>query len=566
MTAKTQGLTTGNLVVSLFRRVFLIFLTMPMKGPILWTGSRKCQVNMMLEPIPSAGRRPGLLSCACFGISFPLFVYALEARSHGMASAARLMLTDPLHTISFAFPALATVFGHRLHESQRYFQTLVTARDEQEHQLVMDAFYDTLTGLPNRRSLERDMALSTGRTAGGAVILLDIDRFKFVNDTMGHDAGDALLIAMSERVTKALAGEGRLYRLGGDEFVAVMPGLVERSAVEACCLDIEAAASRPLDLAQGRVVAGISIGVTMTGPDERDVAAVLKRADLALYRAKEISGSSHAFFDGELATKALARIEIERDLLRALADEEFFLEYQPIFNIPTRRVKCLEALLRWQHPEKGLIAPDKFVPLAERAGLILPIGRWVLREACVEASGWPNETGVAVNVSGDQFKDPTFVAYVRSVLAETGLAPQRLTIEVTESVFTVDISIIQKSLADLRATGVKIALDDFGTGFSSINNLKRFPLDHLKIDKSFTDAMLKGGNDSELVSLMSRLGEVFQLSTTIEGVETETQLEFAHLMGIRNVQGYLISRPVPASAVAGLLAEGDREHPAAVSA
>lgn len=522
--------------------------------------------NMMLKALfPAPGQRD-VLAASSLGACIPLLAFAIEAQAKGVPAAARLMATEPFHAVSLAFPVLAAVFARRLAESRGKLAELVSERAVHQYRLTQDALYDTLTGLPNRRRLEIDLHEMAARGEAGALFVIDIDKFKFVNDTMGHDAGDALLCCIADMAQEALARAGSLYRLGGDEFVVLAAGLVDEVVAADLCRRIETGAGRPLDLPQGRVAAGVSIGVTFVAAGESDFGTIFKRADLALYRAKEISGPSHAFFDPALAAKALERIEIERDLLRGLADGEFFIEYQPILDIASGRVMSLEALLRWRHPSRGLMPPDLFIPLAERTGFILPLGRWVLRAACAEACGWPGETGVAVNVSGDQFKDSGFVSYVKEVLAETGLPPERLTIEVTESVFTVDVSVIQRSLNDLRAAGVKIALDDFGTGFSSINNLKRFPLDHLKIDKCFTDAMLKGGSDGELVNLMSRLGAAFELSTTIEGIETETQLEYARLMGIRSVQGFLISRPVPAERVVELLAGEFRRPPLAMSA
>lgn len=521
---------------------------------------------MMLKTLfPASGQR-GVLAISSLGASFPLFAFAIEAQEKGLSDAARLMLTDPFHAVSLTIPVIATVLAHRLAESRRKLAELVAERTIHQHRLLQEALYDVLTGLPNRRRLEFDLQAMALAGKTGVLLVIDIDKFKFVNDTMGHDAGDALLRRVADLMREALERDGRLYRLGGDEFVILVEDVADEAAAAAICTRIEVAVSVPLDLPQGRIAAGVSMGVTFIVAGEGDFLAIFKRADLALYRAKEISGPSHAFFDQALADQALERIEIERDLLRALADDEFFIEYQPIIDIHTGRVTSFEALMRWRHPVRGLMQPSMFIPLAERTGLILPIGRWVLRQACREASRWSNETSVAVNVAGDQFKDQGFVAYVKDVLAETGLSPKRLTLEVTESVFTVDVSIIQRSLNDLRAVGIKIALDDFGTGFSSINNLKRFPLDHLKIDKCFTDAMLKGGNDRELVSLMSRLGDVFQLSTTIEGIETRTQLEFARLMGIQNVQGYLISRPVPPEEVERVLAGGFDSKPLALTA
>ena len=515
--------------------------------------ARIIRFNMTLrELVPGVAKRY-IAAGTALGAMYPLFAFLGMTRDMGLARAAEAMVSDPLHAASLTFPVVAGYVALKLGQTHERLCTMIREREVREHQLMHDAFYDTLTGLPNRRPLERDLRAMLGRERGGALMMVDIDKFKFVNDTMGHDAGDAMLQRMASLMRHALCGAGELYRLGGDEFVILLPDVIDAETVIAIALRIEQDASRPLDLPQGRVAAGVSIGITFTLEGEYDLDLIFKRADLALYRAKEISGSSHAFFDSELAALALERIEIERDLRRALADGEFFLEYQPILNIASQQLVAFEALLRWHHPERGVIVPDAFIPLAEKAGIILPIGRWVLSEACREASQWPEVAGVAVNVPGDQFKDLGFVEHVRGVLTETGLEPHRLMIEVTESVFTVDVAIIQKALHDLRAMGIRVALDDFGTGFSSINNLKRFPLDHLKIDRSFTHAMMQGGSDGELVHLIAQLGSVFQLDTTIEGIENEAQLEFARMIGIRNVQGFLISPPVTAKEIPDLL-------------
>lgn len=505
------------------------------------------------ELVPGVEKRYVAAGTA-LGAVYPLLSFFGEIKDHGVSLAGQAMVCEPLNIVSLTFPVLAAYVARRLGQSHARLGNAIREREAHEQQLMRDAFYDKLTGLPNRRPLERDLRAMVNGGAGGALLMVDIDKFKFVNDTMGHDAGDAMLQRMSDLMREVLGGAGKLYRLGGDEFVILLPAVVDAGTVADIAQRIEARASRPLDLPQGRVAAGVSIGITFALEGECDLDGIFKRADLALYRAKDVSGSSHAFFDSELAAQVLERIEIERDLMRALADGEFFLEYQPILNIASGQLVEFEALLRWRHPERGVIVPDAFIPLAEKAGIILPIGRWVLREACIEAAQWPGAASVAVNVPGDQFKDTGFVDYVHGILAETGLAPERLTIEVTESAFTVDVVTIQTALVALRAMGVRIALDDFGTGFSSINNLRRFPLDQLKIDRSFTAVMMGGDRDSELVQLIARLGQVFGLSTTIEGVETEEQVAFARMIGIDNAQGYLISLPVMAGEVAALIA------------
>jgi EAL domain-containing protein (putative c-di-GMP-specific phosphodiesterase class I) len=240
-------------------------------------------------------------------------------------------------------------------------------------------------------------------------------------------------------------------------------------------------------------------------------------------------------------------LELERDLSRGFVDGEFYLEYQPIVAVENGDVRSLEALLRWRHPTRGLITPDIFIPLAEKTGIIQLIGKWVVQQACAAAATWPAPTGVSVNVSGDQFKDPNFVTYILDCLVETGLSPERLTIEVTEAVFSVDIDLVCRSLAELRSSGVRIALDDFGTGFSSINNLRLFPLDELKIDRSFAKQMLETSQGAKLVDLMHKLSETFQIRTTIEGIETSNQLDFIKRLGIGEAQGFLFSRPFAAA-------------------
>lgn len=483
----------------------------------------------------------------------PLLIFSAMALIDGPSAAIDLFRISPGHIATVALAAvLGMGFGHHQDRLRQRIQDL--ERDEQR--LLYEARHDRLTGLPNRMALEQELQRfleARDRRSATAVLLLDLDRFKSVNDTMGHDAGDELLIALSRRLAALLGETGQLFRLGGDEFVAVVGNVVDRADIVTLCQRIETDAGAPFDLLRGRVVSGVSIGVTFVEAADCGMSQILKRADLALYKAKEAFGSTHFFYSVEMATEALLDIETERDLARALQDNELFLEYQPIIGVESGAVRSLEALLRWQHPQRGVIAPGVFIPLAEKTGMILAIGRWVVKNACLEAAGWPSPTGVGVNVSGDQFKDRGFVAYVRDCLEEAGLAPGRLTIEVTESVFSVDMQVVCESLTALRAMGVRIALDDFGTGFSSINNLKMFPLDQLKIDRSFAKEMLESQRDAHLVDLMQKLSTTFQIHTTIEGIETEQQMAFVRTLGISEAQGFLISKPVPAAMVGSLL-------------
>ncbi|MDQ0320959.1 diguanylate cyclase (GGDEF)-like protein [Pararhizobium capsulatum DSM 1112] len=430
-------------------------------------------------------------------------------------------------------------------------------RRETEQQLSRAVHTDQLTGVANRFALERDMNMQSPETDGengyGALLLLDLDRFKFVNDTMGHDAGDQLLITLSRRLTGTLNGIAGVYRLGGDEFVVLISGAPSEGKVQDIISAVEALFTEPFELDAGKFWTCASIGVALAQDSDGSMTELLKQADLALYKAKEIPGNSHVYYSLEMAQEACRKLEIEHDLSRALAAGEFFLQYQPIVGVESRAVRSFEALIRWHHPQKGIIQPDVFIGAAEKTGMILPIGNWVMRTACQEASHWPSPTGVAVNVAGDQFKDRSFVPYVKQCLADAGLAPGRLTIEVTESIFSVDAAVICESLAELRSHGVRIALDDFGVGFSSINNLRRFPLDQLKVDRSFTRAMLANSRDAELVDIILQLGNTFQVSTTIEGIETEGQMEFVRALGASEAQGFLISRPVGAEDVMGIL-------------
>ena len=489
------------------------------------------------------------VGCSALAMTVPILTYG-----SGIFQAAPAGSCLPAPGVVLAMVACgAATLGYAFGQTRERLHAALQSMAAREATLLHEARHDVLTGLMNRHALRADVAdiLAAPDQPRQALLLLDLDRFKFVNDTLGHDAGDELLQHLAARLGALIAPHDRLYRLGGDEFVLLLDDPGSKGRLEAFCREVEAVCEEPHDLAKGRVATGVSIGVSYLRESDADVAAALKRADLALYKAKETAGSAPISYNDALARQATLRAELERDLSRALKDGEFCLEYQPIVGVETGAVRAFEALVRWNHPEKGLLAPQAFVPLAERTGLIVPLGRWVMREACREAGKWPSPTGVAVNVAGDQFKDRTFIPFVLSCLEEAGLSPGRLTIEITESLFTIDIEALADSLAKLRAHGVRIALDDFGTGFSSINNLKSFPLDQLKIDRSFASAMLADSRDAELVALIRKLGETFRVSTTIEGIETEGQLAFVRNLGLSEAQGFLISRPIPAEKVEG---------------
>ncbi|MCB1447500.1 MAG: EAL domain-containing protein [Rhizobiaceae bacterium] len=445
---------------------------------------------------------------------------------------------------------MAGIF-HRFGRIKAQLLLRLSAGEVIERELLHLSLHDRLTGLPHRTSLEREFDRFAMARPGGrqrpAILLLDLDKFKHVNDTLGHDAGDELLQLFSTRLIAAV-GAARVFRLGGDEFVITLAGTPDDAAVERLCLAIEARAAEPFELRAGRAMVGVSIGVAYFEADDLAMADVMKRADLALYAAKEIAGSAHVFHDRGIAQGVEDRMRTEQEIASGLRHEEFFLEYQPVVSALTREVEAFEALVRWRHPRRGVIAPEHFIPVAERSGHMLALGRFVLGRAIADAGRWPETIGVAVNVTGDEFRDARFVEHVRTLLDIHGLAPGRLTIEITEAAFTIETAIIRKGLCELRALGVKVAIDDFGVGFSSINHLRQFPVDRLKIDRSFTREMLEGGRGAELVEIILRLGRIFGIRTTVEGVESEDQFEAARALGAAGVQGFLISRPLPAVA------------------
>jgi diguanylate cyclase (GGDEF)-like protein len=515
---------------------------------------------MMLKTLLPRIEQRYALTGSVFGAFLPTICIAADQLLRDNAQASLFGFSAPTATALALMPVFFGVGFYQIGRSKAQLVDELSQRRQTEQQLTHDVHHDRLTGLANRFCLERDIQAAVEAREGEnrpALLLLDLDRFKFVNDSLGHDAGDALLAAIAGRLGRALSATARVYRLGGDEFVITISGRPSQGKIENVCQTICALFEEPFDLKGNRVASGCSIGVTFMEAGDTSMSELLKRADIALYEAKETPGSGFRFFDAALAADVKARLVIEHDLAKAIKANEFFLEYQPIVGVESKAVRAFEALLRWRHPEKGRIMPDAFIPAAEKTGLILPLGNWVVREACREAATWPGPIGVAVNVVGDQFKDRAFVDYVKACLAETGLAPGRLTIEVTESVFSVDETVIRESLCELRQHGVRVALDDFGIGFSSINNLRAFPIDQLKIDRSFASAMMESKRDADLVDIIVKLGHAFQVTTTVEGIETEGQLEFIRQLGASEAQGYLISGPLAATDVPGFLAPSE---------
>ncbi len=425
---------------------------------------------------------------------------------------------------------------------------------EEAHRL---ALHDPLTGLPNRVLLAERMehALARVRRQGTmlAVLCLDLDRFKQVNDTLGHPVGDDLLRAVAGRLADCLRNCDTVARLGGDEFAIIQAplGRVEDAGVLA--QRIIETLSEPYDLGGHKVVVGASVGIALAPADTADRDHLLKMADMALYRAKADGRGVFRLFEPGMDTKMQARRVLEFDLRRAVKAQEFELDYQPLVDLPSGRVSGVEALVRWRHPERGLIRPDDFIPLAEETGLIGPIGEWVLHQACAAAAEWPADVMVAVNVSAAQFKRPGLVAAVFDALAASALPPERLELEITETAFLADADTTLATLHRLREKGVRIAMDDFGTGYSSLGYLRSFPFDKIKIDRCFIREVETSMDCKAIVRAVTGLGSNLGITITAEGVETTAQLDQLRAEGCDQVQGFLFSRPVPARDVVALL-------------
>lgn len=430
---------------------------------------------------------------------------------------------------------------------------LASSREQARH----DALHDALTMLPNRVLLAERLthALAHTRRHGSAlaVMSLDLDRFKQVNDTLGHSAGDALLCAVAHRLHSCLRACDTVARLGGDEFAIIQTAIDSNEDVTSLCQRLVEALSAPYDLDGHQVVIGTSIGFALAPSDATQAADLLKMADIALYRAKADRRGSFRSFETGMDAKLQARRILELDLRKAVRMGEFELHYQPLVNLASGKVTVFEALLRWDHPQRGRISPDEFIPLAEETGQIVVLGDWVLQQACLDAAGWPGAIRVAVNLSAVQFKGTGLVAAVARALASSGIQAERLELEITETAFLHDSKMALGILRELREFGVRIAMDDFGTGYSSLGYLRSFPFDKIKIDQCFVRDMETSADCKAIVRAVTGLGQSLGIATTAEGVETWEQLDQVRAEGCDEVQGYLFSRPVPEAEVLTVL-------------
>lgn len=436
----------------------------------------------------------------------------------------------------------------------------ITDRRKAEAQIEHLAHYDALTNLPNRVSFRADMDRALSRIGWGdalAVLCLDLDHFKEVNDTLGHPVGDALLQVVAVRIRECVRPTDCVARLGGDEFAIVQVPADQPVDCIALATRLIAVIAQPYDIGGHQIVIGASVGIAIAPNDGNDFDHLLKHADMALYRAKEDGRGTYRFFEPEMDARMQARRALELDLRKALALGEFELFYQPLIDLAANKVSCFEALLRWRHPQRGMVMPGDFVPLAEEIGLIGSIGAWALKKACTEAVGWPRNIMVAVNLSPTQFRSGTLVLDVIAALGESGLPANRLELEITESILLQDTDATMSILNQLRDFGARITMDDFGTGYSSLGYLQKFPFDKIKIDQSFVRELHEKPESIAIVRAVTGLGRTLGITTTAEGVETADQLELVRREGCTEVQGYLFSKPRPAHELDSLLLQLD---------
>ncbi len=425
----------------------------------------------------------------------------------------------------------------------------LTEKRRSEQQVSRLAHYDSLTGLANRlqmsQALEQILAAPRERDRACTVLLLDLDRFKHVNDTLGHPAGDALLKQVAQRLEVAVGDKGRCGRLGGDEFQVIVPGHVARENLGHLANDIIASLSQPYSVEGQSVVIGASVGVAIAPEHGLTTDDLIRNVDLALYAAKDAGRGCHRFYAEDLHSAAEERAELEQDLREAIARGDMQLYYQPVVYAPNEKIVGFEALMRWNHPRRGWISPGKFIPIAEDAGLIDQLGQWALRTACADLARWPESIRCAVNVSPLQFSNPELPTYVANALAHAGVSPERLELEITESVFLNDSQGTDAMFKALKRVGVRLALDDFGTGYSSLGYLKKAPFDKIKIDQSFVrGATEDGSRNGAIISSITSLAEALNMDTTAEGVETLDELELVRLLGCSHVQGYIYFKPM----------------------
>ncbi|WP_158807463.1 EAL domain-containing protein [Beijerinckia sp. L45] len=505
------------------------------------------------------------LLAACKGLDY------VTAQRVGGAVLAATASNEPRHPPIALSPGDAkTAFNLQISKSgSDHWMVLfedVTARRAAESEAIPQTLRDPLTGLPNRKHLNDRIADVVATVIGRTqvwMILVDLDRFKTVNDTLGHPIGDAVLKIVGRRLTSAMRDSDEVARLGGDEFALLIRGRPEPEAVATVARRLIDVLGRPY-LIEGHLIhIGASLGIA-SSQDISEHDHLFKNADLALYAAKKAGRNTFSFFDPAMEARAHKRRAMEIDLRKAIALRQFELHYQPQIDLDLNTITGFEALVRWRHPEHGLVPPNDFIPLAEEIGLIVAIGEWVLREACRDAVHWPESISVAVNVSPCQFENAAaLVTSIEKALKASGLPGNRLEVEITESVLLRKESAVLSALHAMRALGVRIAMDDFGTGYSSLSQLSSFPFDKIKIDRSFVTSKGDCKDQNAIVRAITALGISLGMATIAEGVETSEELARIRANGCTSVQGYHFSRPLPIEQVDGLIAGFAARHPIA---
>jgi diguanylate cyclase (GGDEF)-like protein len=438
----------------------------------------------------------------------------------------------------------------------------ITEQRRYEDKIAHMALHDGLTDLPNRALFNERLEHALLHAAGEEIVavhLLDLDLFKNVNDTLGHGVGDSLLEIVADRLRAAVRDTDTVARMGGDEFAIVQSGLRQPAEAAAQAERIIAAISEPYEIAGHQVVVGTSVGIALGPADGHEPEQLMRNADLALYRAKSSGRGAFQFFEPGMDVQMQARRALECDMRAALPDGHFELHYQPVLNLARKEIIGVEALIRWRHPERGMVSPAEFIPLAEETGFIVALGEWVIRQACAAAVNWPEKIRVAVNLSAAQFKSPGLTNVVMNALASSGLAPNRLELEITESILLEDSASTLATLHRLRGLGIHIAMDDFGTGYSSLSYLRSFPFDKIKIDRSFVKDVTQSSG-LNIVGAVAAMARGLGMECTAEGVETSAQLEAISAQGCTEMQGFLLSKPLPLGEINHLLNANHRSE------
>jgi len=499
--------------------------------------------------IQSAAYLLAVMASALFVVwEFDVFHTASHASEHVKS----IELDELLAVAALMAGGIVVFFGYLLRSRRENRQRLAA-----EHEARRLAMEDPLTGLPNRRQFEDALrtALGAPPRAGGShgVLLLDLNGFKKVNDVHGHPTGDEVLIGVGNRLKTAVRENDLVARLGGDEFAVLAPHLVGPDAAASIALRIVDSLKEPISAHGGRHQIGTAIGISLIPQDGHDQAEVLRKADIALYRAKDQGGAALRFFEEHMDEAIRERDYLERELRQAVAEEAIVPFYQPLVDLGSGEIIGFEALARWSHPTLGAIEPSRFIPIAEDCGLIAELTDQMLRRSCLGALDWPPQVRLSVNVSPVLLRDPGFGLRLMSILGQTGLAPTRLEVEITESALVQDMEAAQFTLGALRDAGIRIALDDFGTGYSSLYHLRNFKLDAIKIDRSFVEAMSRDPDSAAIVKALIGLGAGLSLSVTAEGVESAQQQSLLAAQGCSNAQGFLFSHAVSLAETRALL-------------